>query len=77
MQKARFGLRRSLTSHELASAKVLLFPDTAKIISMIVRKLSVFEDFAGSLIRSNFANEFAKMLTYSRPLVAYPLPFGK
>ena len=66
MQKARFLLRRSLTSHELASAKVRLFPDTAKIISMIVRKLSVFADFAGSLIRSNFANEFAKMLSFGK-----------
>lgn len=57
MQKARFLLRHSLTSHELASAKVLLFFDTGKFISIIVRKLSVFIDFAGSLIHSNFAVE--------------------
>ena len=41
----------------IASAKVLLFSDTGKIISSIVRKLSVFIDFAGSLIHSNFAVE--------------------
>ena len=41
----------------IASAKVLLFSDTGEIISIIVRKLSVFIDFAGSLIRCNFAVE--------------------
>ena len=50
----------------IAVVKLLFFPDTAKIISMIVRKLSVFEGFAGSLIRSNFANKFAKMLTFGK-----------
>jgi len=49
-------LRRSLTSQELATAKLQKFGDTAIIISIVVRKLSVFTGFDGSWNHSNFAN---------------------
>ena len=36
---------------------------------MIVRKLSVFEEFAGSLIRSNFAWQLLYILAIERPAI--------
>lgn len=48
-------MRRSLTSHELARAKILNFSDTAKNISIIVRKLSVFAGFDDSKFCRTFA----------------------